>query len=210
MVTIEPAARLATEKQDPIACRYFLGVYIRGVSMIKTIPGFDNYFATDDGKIFSKNYHREKRVAKIQPRMNERGYMYVSLSKNGMVYTKKVHRLIAETFIPNPENKSEVNHRNGIRTDNSVKNLEWASRSENMKHSFDALHRKPVRAWLGKYGKNHNRAKTILQIKDGRLVNEFYGSHEAYRKTGINHVSIRLVCQGKRKSAGGFQWAYKK
>lgn len=178
--------------------------------MQKDVVGFNNYFVTDTGEVFSKNYHRENRIAKLQPRKLKNGYLYVSIRKNKMTFTKKVHNLVATAFLPNPNNKPQINHKNGIKTDNRVENLEWCTASENIKHSYDVLHRQPNRNSLGKFGKDNPRSKLVLQIKDNNIIKTFYGLHDAERETGISRVSIKLVCQGKRKSAGGYQWQYKK
>lgn len=177
--------------------------------MVKDIPGFNNYFITDTGQVFSKNYHREGHTKQLTPRVPKDKYPYVILCKNGVRHTKHIHRLVAEIFIPNPENKQTVNHKNGNKTDNRVENLEWATQSENVKHAYDVLHRTVNRTSLGKFGKDNPRSKIIIQKKDGILVQEFYGINEAARKTNINRVSIKLVCQGKRTRAGGYEWQYK-
>ena len=100
---------------------------------------FDEYYATDDGKIVS--YKRGYRNI-LKPSINHKGYEIVNLMINGKPKGFSVHVLIAKAFIPNPENKPQVNHKNGIKTNNTYTNLEWATASENMQHSFDVLGRK--------------------------------------------------------------------
>ena len=105
--------------------------------------------------------------------------------------------------------KRWVNHKNGIKTDNRVQNLEWVNNQENVLHSFNVLHRKPTRAWLGKRGKDSAYYKIIQQIKDNKVIAEFHGTKEASRKTGIQPSSIIKCANKKRKTAGGYQWIYK-
>lgn len=72
----------------------------------------------------------------ISTRINNCGYVSVRLSKNGKIYTRFVHRLMAEAFIPNPLNKKYVNHIDGDKKNNSLKNLEWVTHSENIRHAY--------------------------------------------------------------------------
>lgn len=173
------------------------------------IKDFPDYYATDNGDIYSRHERWGGRIKKIKPIVFRVGYLYVRLFKDGKVFCKRVHRLIAKTFIPNPENKPQVNHKNGDKTDNRVENLEWVTSSENNLHAFRALHRKPTRSALGKFGKDNPGSKKIVQKQNGYIIAEFYGLHEAERKTGVYKGNICKCCQGKRKTAGGYQWQYK-
>lgn len=176
--------------------------------MVKAIQinDFPNYYITDTGDVYSRDYHQTGRVKKLTPRKDKRGYLYVGLCKKSKQQIRKIYRLVAEAFIPNPENKPQVNHKNGIKTDNRVENLEWATQSENMKHRYNVLGQKGT--WFEKTGKNNPFSKIVLQIKDGKVVAEFYGCHEAERITGIKYKHISRCCLGGRKSAGGYQWKY--
>lgn len=90
------------------------------------------YYINREGTIINKHY---KIMSVIEDRL---GYQLVSLENRKFMY----HRVIASVFVPNPDNKPEVNHKNGIKSDNRIENLEWMTRSENIQHSFDVLKKK--------------------------------------------------------------------
>lgn len=181
---------------------------------VVSIKDFPDYYITDTGDVYSTVYNHiynpNKELRKLKFGVGTANYLSVVLCKNGQHYRKFVHRLVAEAFIPNPENKPEVNHIDGNPSNNRVENLEWVTRSENIKHSYRFLGRKITGSYAWHpFGKDNPLSKIVLQIKDGVVIAEFYGISEANRKTGIQFKNISAVCRGKRKSAGGFQWKYK-
>jgi len=90
------------------------------------IIGYENYLIYEDGRVYNKKYNRF-----LKPATNRGGYKYVNLSKQGKYKTHTVHRLLAEHYINNPENKKYVDHINRIRSDNRLENLRWATHTEN-------------------------------------------------------------------------------
>ena len=109
--------------------------------MEKLVDGFPHYKVTDDGRIFSRYSSRSSYVdaaspwTEIFPSKEKSGYMVVTLVHKSFVQKKRVHRLIAEAFIPNPENKPYVNHIDGDKTNYHPSNLEWVTASENSIHA---------------------------------------------------------------------------
>ena len=175
------------------------------------IKDFPEYYVTDSGDVYSRKlcYNPKGRIKKLTPR-HVPEYTMVTLFKKNVRHQKLVHRLVAEAFIPNPENKPQVNHINGEKDDNRVDNLEWSTRSENMQHAHKVLGFVPKGPWKGKYGKDHFNSHIVQQIKDGKVIAEFYGGNEAERITGFNQGHISDCCLCKRNSCGGYQWKYKK
>ena len=92
------------------------------------------YIVSTHGRVKSLKFGKE---IILKQSLNKKGYPMVSICINGKIKTKTIHKFVALTFIPNLENKPQVNHKNGIKTDNNVENLEWVTRSENIKHAYD-------------------------------------------------------------------------
>jgi hypothetical protein len=99
-----------------------------------------NYLLYQDGRLLNEKTQKFKKFTK-----NKNGYMRCSIWVNGKQINLSQHRLLAEVFIPNPSNKTQVNHINGIKDDNRLENLEWVTPSENARHSFKNGLQKPTR-----------------------------------------------------------------
>lgn len=167
--------------------------------MVKMLPikDFPGYYISKTGDVWSDKtnpiYAKTKKLHKIIPFKTPAGYFQVNLVKNKKIIHKSIHRLVAEAFIPNPENKPQVNHKNGIKTDNLVKNLEWATQSENTLHSFRVLHQSKPKGMLGKYGKDCKNSKIVYQIKDGKIINNFTARGKLVEKQVSTRLVFRLV-----------------
>ena len=175
--------------------------------VFKPIQGCPGYFVSNKGNVFSQRLHKEHGSKILKPHPDKDGYSLIGLCVNGKRVTKKVHRLVAQEFIPNSGNKPEINHKNGIKNDNRVENLEWCTSSENQTHKFRVLGWKSGR--FGKRGSLCSLSKPIIQLKDGIVIAEYSAQAEASRHSGVNVSHIGECCRGTRKRAGGFEWAFK-
>lgn len=106
------------------------------MSIWKPIKGFEDYEITPTGLI------RNHKGKVLTPIPNKKGYLVIRLYSNGLRPCKSIHRLVAETFIPNPDNLPQVNHIDGCKTNNNVDNLEWCNNSYNMLHMYQLTHKK--------------------------------------------------------------------
>lgn len=129
----------------------------------------------------------------LKGRKDKGGYLLVNLYKNKVSYTKAIHRLVAQAFIPNPDNKPQVNHIDENKTNNMVSNLEWMTAKENTNH-----------------GTRNERASIPIiatNLKTGEST-EFYGALECARQLGLHQSSITEVLKGRRKQTGGYIFKY--
>ena len=165
---------------------------------IKPYPLDENYLIYSDGRVFSKKSNRF-----LTPTLNKtNGYLYVSLGRK--LPKKNIHRLVAECFIPNPNNLPQVNHKDENKQNNNVENLEWCTQNYNLCYGTAA-----ERARLKKLN-NSPTAKKVLQFdKNNNLIAEYSSMQDAARKTGIDRGSISKAARGIAKSAGGFTWKLK-
>lgn len=129
--------------------------------------------------------------------VSKSGYLQMQLCKNGEPHTWRVHRLVAMTWLDNPNGLSEINHKNEQKDDNRVSNLEWCSRKYNINYGT-ARKRTGIA----------NGITVVQYTLEGDKIREFYSGYEAQRQLGILEQSINLCCQGKRQHAGGFRWKY--
>jgi len=176
-----------------------------GFVPVREFPG---YSVSIVGDVWSDKTNRF-----LKPAISTPGYLRVSLCRNGMSKYFDIHRLVAKTYITNPENKPCVNHIDGNKKNNITDNLEWVTHKENSKHAHrNGLTPRPPDNWTGKFGAKHNRSKGVYQIdiKTLQRVGSYGSQLEAFRMTGILNTGISDCCSGKLKTFKGFIWKYKK
>ena len=112
---------------------------------IKEVVGFEGYYIGDDGVIYTtkKNGGYKRELTKMKLREDKDGYLEVGMYKNKKRYFRRVHRVVAEAFIPNTDHLPQINHKDGNVKNNTVDNLEWCTCQDNLLHSFRVLNRKP-------------------------------------------------------------------
>lgn len=163
----------------------------------KPIKGYeDRYEASSHGRI--RSYNKKTQTYLIMKPFNHKGYYRMDLRGK----SPRVHRIVAQTFIPNPLNKPEINHINGIKTDNRIENLEWCTRQENQNHAYDTgLIVKPR-------GTQHIQTKPlVVMTKSGDYVTTLYGTIQI-KEFGLDQGSVMGCLAGRRKQHKGYTFKY--
>lgn len=179
----------------------------------KPVVGYDGIYEVSN--IWNiKSSYRTKKILKNQK--NKYWYMSIQLSLEWIQEQFTIHRIVAMAFIPNPENKRTINHINGIKTDNRVENLEWATDSENIQHAFKSwlmsnsnfkINNPKPQLW--KFWKDHFNSREINQYeKDWKFIKKWYSIMDIQRELWIWNQSVWKCCQWKIKQSGWFIWKY--
>ena len=157
----------------------------------KRVKGFPEYRISSDGIVYTS---KRKKVMSQQKKGN---YLTVKLFEDGKPKFKRVHILVAEAYIPNPDNLPNVNHINGEHTDNRVENLEWLTKRDNSQRACDTgLCPRP-------------KGKAVIQYdNDWNEIARFTHIQDAHKASGAHPDTITLVCNGKRQRSGGYKWKW--
>jgi hypothetical protein len=175
----------------------------------KDIKGYEGlYQVSNRGRVKrlgGSNKCWKERILSVRPKAD--GYTRVALSKNNKIEYARIHRLVADAFIPAIENKPFINHKDLNRSNNNVENLEWCTHQENMNHRNELLPFKRVT----KSGIENKRSIPVLQMAlDGTPLKEWPNALQAAKTLGCSDTGIRRVCLGKRGGVTYFncKWAY--
>ena len=177
------------------------------IEIWKDIKDYEElYQVSNFGRILSLNYRRTGKIRILKGLKDKDGYLNVCLCKNGKTKRAKIHRLVAQTFLPNPLNLPQVNHKDEDKTNNFVGtpendykdgNLEWKSHRDNLNHG---THNERMAK---------TKSKPVLQLSlDGELIREYPSVAECGRN-GFNRGHVAACCRGEEKTHKGFRWKYK-
>ena len=167
----------------------------------RDVKDFPNYEISTKGNIRTKEYcdgrNHIRQSKLLNKKINNVGYEYVILSNETIKHkTLTIHRLMAKTFLNDYSDNLDVNHINGIKTDNRIENLEMTTHSENIKKRYEI-------------GRNGNNYKAVKQYDfNGNYIATYKSSYEAEKITGIKRTCIGSCCRGEHYTAGGYVWGF--
>lgn len=185
----------------------------------KDIKGYENkYQISNWGRVKSLSFNKTGIEKILKPHDNGNGYLSVCLWKDNVYKHKYIHRLVAEAFIPNPENKPCIDHVNCERSDNRIENLKWCTYTENLTNPITKqrnadTHREIYQGSnnpnFGNRGKLNPLSKPILQ-KDlnGNIIKLWWSASDAEREGGFDASTITKCCKGKKLTHRKNSWVY--
>lgn len=185
----------------------------------KSIDNFPNYEVSSTGKIRSLRYLGHNKVKELVAHPDAKGYLRIGLTKDGAKHTFKVHRLVAQAFIDNPENKSQVNHKDGNKVNNRADNLEWCTAHDNVVHAYQNGLKERNREYahilgntVGKKAleKHRETQKTpiyAINIDTGEKT-WFASQSDAANAIGACQSNVYHTLVGKQKSCMGYRFVY--
>ena len=163
-------------------------------------PDNPNYTVSDNGRVRRLGQDRDKSA------FNKHGYLNLDLYHNGVRKHELVHRLVAKAFVPNPDNKPVVNHKDGNKLNNNADNLEWVTSLENNRHAWKNGLMRPSYSMRGRKNPNAGRkGKPIRIVETGEV---FKDSLECEKKIGGNNRHINDCLKGRQKTHRGYHFEY--
>ena len=174
----------------------------------RDVPGFENLYQVSNYGRVRRIYNGKVKV--MTQRHRGKGYLGVTLIKNSIKKDSYVHRLVAETFIPNQDNLPQVNHKNLNKEDNSVDNLEWVTAIENMRHryKYGAPVKRVKRKRCTSFRKRKNTKKIKQYLLDGTYVQTWDSLLQIQNTLGFYHSNISACCKGVTRKSHGYIWSY--
>ena len=171
---------------------------IKSIEIWCPVKGYEGLYEVSTwGRVKSLRYNKTNKIVILTPVKTKAGYLMISLCKDKSVKRFYIHRLVAVTFIPNPNNLPLVNHKDQNPQNNRVENLEWCTQKYNVNYA-DAQEKRIKK-----------ESKPVAQYTlDGKLVATYLSASDAGRQTGIHQGNISACCRGDKKTAGGFIWRY--
>lgn len=172
---------------------------------IRSLTRTIRYWNKKANKIVEKNIKGKI----LSPRKNNRGYYDINLKQHGTKTYRTIHRLVAEAFLEKDESRNEVNHINGIKTDNRAENLEWCTRIENERHAWKMALKRPNYEVLRNNAKN-SRKRVQLLDENNKVIKTYESILKASKELDIPMRDIVKVCKGKYKSTRNKIFRYEK